>query len=79
MCLIELGDAVACEEIIAALDECHARGFLIKATGGCNDIKREVTKCLRADRIERTRKNREAAMINRKQTKELFQEIDKKS
>lgn len=45
----------------------------------CNDVKRDVTKCLRAERIERTRVHREAAMEKRAKTKELWKEIDQNS
>lgn len=59
-----------------ALDECHARGFLVKASGGCNDIKKEVTLCLRALRIARAKRNREAATAAREKTQQIFKEID---
>jgi COX assembly protein 2 len=62
-----------------ALDECHARGFLYKAVGMCNQVKTDVTKCLRAERIERTRKNREAAKAKREATAALWKEIDENS
>jgi COX assembly protein 2 len=62
-----------------ALDECHARGFLYKAVGMCNQVKTDVTKCLRAERIERTRKNREAAKAKREATVALWKEIDENS
>lgn len=68
-----------CEEIVKALDDCHARGFLYKAVGMCNQIKRDVTKCLRAERIERTRKNREVAMKKRAEVVAAWREIDSKS
>lgn len=61
------------------LDECHARGFLYKSVGMCNDAKTDVNKCLRAQRLERTKANREAAKIKREKTKELFAEIDRNS
>ena len=61
------------------LDECHARGFLHVMTGGCNDAKRNVNACLRAERLERTAKNREKAKIEREQTLQVWREIDEKS
>ena len=64
---------------MTALDECHARGFLVRATGGCNEIKREVTECLRAERIARTRQNREQAMEKRVQMRRLFKDIEQNS
>lgn len=61
------------------LDECHARGFLYKSIGMCNSAKTDVNKCLRAQRLERTKVNRDAAKVKREKTKELFAEIDKNS
>ena len=61
------------------LDECHARGFLYKAIGGCNKAKRDVNMCLRAERLERTARNREAAMKEREKIKEKWKEIDMNS
>jgi COX assembly protein 2 len=58
------------------LDECHARGFLHKALGGCNEIKREVNRCLSAERYERARKNREKARENRARIERIWREDD---
>ncbi|KAL4952230.1 cytochrome c oxidase biogenesis protein Cmc1 like-domain-containing protein [Aspergillus filifer] len=57
---------VNCEEIMTALDECHARGFLHKALGNCNDIKRDVNKCLAGERYERAKRNRDDAREKRR-------------
>lgn len=62
-----------------ALDECHARGFLYSAVGMCNEAKRQVNKCLRAERLERTAKHREQAKIERARIKAAFDEIDANS
>ena len=64
---------------MAALDQCHAQGFLHKMTGGCNDAKREVNKCLRAERLERSAKNREKARERREKIKRTWKEIDDES
>ncbi|KAI5846961.1 cytochrome c oxidase biogenesis protein Cmc1-like protein [Tricharina praecox] len=72
-------DNRGCEDVMIALDECHARGFLYKASGMCNQAKRDVTKCLRAERIERTRKNREKANEKRQETVQMWKDIDKNS
>lgn len=61
------------------LDECHARGFLHKMTGGCNNAKRDVNACLRAERLERTAENRAKAKLKREHTLELWREIDENS
>ncbi|CCU76134.1 hypothetical protein BGHDH14_bgh01721 [Blumeria hordei DH14] len=69
----------ACEEVMNALDECHARGFLWKAVGMCNDAKTAVNKCLREQRLERTKANREAAKAKNKEIREIWADIDANS
>ncbi|KAJ5819904.1 hypothetical protein N7474_005495 [Penicillium riverlandense] len=61
-----------CEEVMTALDECHARGFLHKAMGNCNDIKREVNKCLSAERYNRAKRNRDEAKSNRRRIEDVW-------
>ncbi|OGE49671.1 hypothetical protein PENARI_c020G07259 [Penicillium arizonense] len=63
---------VNCEEIMTALDECHAKGFIHKAIGSCNDIKRDVNKCLSGERYERAKRNRDQARDNRKRVEEIW-------
>jgi COX assembly protein 2 len=64
---------------MTALDECHARGFLYRAVGGCNKAKHAVNMCLRAERLQRTKENREKAMEKRRNTEALWAEIDQNS
>ncbi|KAJ5924373.1 hypothetical protein N7466_008560 [Penicillium verhagenii] len=61
-----------CEEIMTALDECHARGFIYKALGNCNDIKREVNRCLGAERADRAKQNREVARGKRQKIEDIW-------
>ncbi|KAI9931519.1 hypothetical protein AWENTII_001858 [Aspergillus wentii] len=63
---------VNCEEIMTALDECHARGFLYKALGNCNEVKREVNRCLGQERYARAKRNRDAARDNRKRIEKIW-------
>ncbi|KAG9233245.1 cytochrome c oxidase biogenesis protein Cmc1-like protein [Amylocarpus encephaloides] len=72
-------DNTACEEVMSILDECHARGFLWKSMGMCNSAKTAVNKCLRAQRLERTRVNREVAKKKNEEIKEKWKEIDANS
>ena len=58
------------------LDECHARGFMFKALGGCNEAKQDVNMCLRAQRLERTAKNREEAKKKRERIEQKWKEMD---
>ncbi|KAJ1331251.1 COX assembly mitochondrial protein 2 [Microdochium nivale] len=70
---------IACEEVIAVLEECHARGFLWKSLGMCSSAKRDVTLCLRAERVKRTATNREAAKVKREKVKAVWADIDENS
>ncbi|KAI5278352.1 hypothetical protein KEM52_004714 [Ascosphaera acerosa] len=61
---------------MTALEECHAKGFLHKALGNCNEIKREVNRCLGRERAATIRRNHDAAMAKRKKVEELWREAD---
>lgn len=45
----------------------------------CNDAKTNVNKCLRAQRVERTKSNRSTAQIKRDDIKAKWAEIDANS
>jgi len=64
---------------MTALDECHARGFMWKAMGMCTNLKSEVNKCLRAERLERTAENREKAKAKKAKIQAIWAEIDANS
>ncbi|KAL7628861.1 hypothetical protein AAE478_000376 [Parahypoxylon ruwenzoriense] len=72
-------DNIACEDVMNALEECHARGFLWMSMGMCNDAKHKVTLCLRAERLKRTATNRNTAKTNREKIKKAWAEIDENS
>lgn len=76
---ISSDDRIGCEDVMNALDECHARGFLLSAIGTCNEAKRQVNMCLRAERLARTAANREKAKKERARIKAAFAEIDANS
>jgi COX assembly protein 2 len=65
-----------CADVVAALDECHARGFLWKVTGNCTNAKYQVNMCLRGLRLERTRQNREEAKEKRERIEKVWKELD---
>jgi COX assembly protein 2 len=69
-------NALGCSEVIAALDECHAKGFLHKASGGCNDAKERVNQCLRAERSKIQAENRAAAKAKRERIKALEKDLN---
>jgi COX assembly protein 2 len=64
---------------MAILDECHARGFMWKVFGMCNEAKTNVNKCLRAQRLERTKANREVAKVKRAHIESKWAEVDENS
>lgn len=39
----------ACSQFIKALEACHASGLLNRYLGGCNQVKKELTLCLRQE------------------------------
>jgi len=64
---------------MSALDECHAQGFLWKVMGMCTNLKTDVNKCLRAERLERTAQNREEAKVKREKIRAVWADIDANS
>lgn len=72
-------DNINCTEVMNALDECHAKGFIWKAMGMCTDAKYAVNKCLRAERLKRTAKNREEAKQKREKIEAKWADIDANS
>ena len=59
-----------------ALEECHARGFLYKAVGGCNELKREVNKCLSGERGKKSNRNRETGLERRLRIESVWDKMD---
>lgn len=64
---------------MTALEECHARGFMWKSLGMCNDSKQQVILCLRAERLKRTATNRAVAKVKREKVKKVWDDIDENS
>jgi len=56
--------------VVEVLESCHARGFLWKVLGNCNDAKRRVNECMIAVRAERQRQNR----IQARESRDKFQQ-----
>jgi COX assembly mitochondrial protein 2 len=59
-----------------ALEECHNRHFLFKALGGCNQLKRDVNKCLSSERGKKSVKNRETGLERRARIEAVWQKMD---
>ncbi|KAI5465980.1 cytochrome c oxidase biogenesis protein Cmc1-like protein [Mariannaea sp. PMI_226] len=68
-------NAMACQDVIAVLEECHAKGFMHKAVGSCNDAKEKVNQCLRAERSKVQADNRAIARAKRDKLKEAQKEL----
>ncbi|KAF2707580.1 UPF0287-domain-containing protein [Pleomassaria siparia CBS 279.74] len=68
-----------CGDVIAILEECHARGFMWKVLGNCTEAKHKVNMCLRAQRLDRTALNRQKAKEKRKHIENVWAEIDENS
>ncbi|KAF7551681.1 hypothetical protein G7Z17_g4849 [Cylindrodendrum hubeiense] len=68
-------NALACEDVVAILEECHAKGFMHKAIGSCNDAKDKVNQCLRIERSKIQADNRSVARAKRDRIKEAQKEL----
>jgi len=64
---------------MTALEECHARGFIWKSMGNCNDIKTELTACLRAERYKHQSFNRVNVADKKDVIRQKWKEIDENS
>lgn len=62
-------------EVILALEQCHARSFLAKSFGVCNDAKTAVNQCLGEQRKKRATANREEARARREKIKMKEREL----
>ena len=62
-----------------ALEECHAKGFMWKAMGMCNDAKQNLVDCLRAERLKSQSSNRNNVQDKKARVRQLWKEIDENS
>ncbi|KTW31382.1 hypothetical protein T552_00027 [Pneumocystis carinii B80] len=46
-----------CHELMKQLKECHESNFISHFFGKCNDLKKEVVKCLNQERLKQQREN----------------------
>ena len=67
---------VGCEEIMIAFEECHAQGFIWKSLGMCNDAKRALSNCLRAERLKRQDINRSDSQNKNAHIRAVWKEMD---
>lgn len=71
-----LAPDAGCEAVMVALEECHAKGFLWKSMGQCNDAKEELTACLRLERWRHQSNNRNGVVDKKKSIRQGWKEID---
>jgi COX assembly protein 2 len=64
---------------MVALEQCHARGFIWKAAGMCNDPKEQLAACLRAERSKTQKFNRNDTEDKRAKVRQKWREIDENS
>jgi len=62
-----------------AFEECHANGFLWKSMGMCNDAKRALSQCLRAERMKRLAQNQSETKAKQTHIRALWKEVDENS
>jgi len=62
-----------------ALEECHAKGFLWKSMGMCNDAKQALSLCLRAERAKRVSTNRDNTQDKNAKIRAAWKDIDENS
>ena len=60
-----------CRRVIEALTRCHADHPWKKFVGACNDLKRELNRCLQREYIERRQKNWEESIKRKEAAKNL--------
>lgn len=68
-----------CEQVMLALEECHAKGFMWKAAGMCNNTKKQLVACLRAERTKSQDLNRSGVEDKRTRIRQKWKEIDENS
>ncbi|XP_048587977.1 COX assembly mitochondrial protein 2 homolog [Nematostella vectensis] len=64
-----------CLDLIEKLHQCHEESGFKKFLGGCNDIERELQKCLKRESAERRRQNMEMAALRKEKFKKVDSEI----
>ena len=65
-----------CYDLIVALEQCHTQGFLARFDGRCNDVKKQLSMCLRGERLDNQRQNQEKAKARNRKAEAAWREID---
>lgn len=66
-----------CNRLIDLLKNCHKENKYAKFLGICNDFDNQVIDCLRNERKERSRQNREQAQEKQRLVQERMKQLNK--
>lgn len=66
-----------CNTLIDLLKKCHEDNKFAKFIGVCNTVDQKVVNCLRNERHERSRVNRQQAAEKQRQVQERMKQFDK--
>ncbi|XP_001656228.2 COX assembly mitochondrial protein 2 homolog [Aedes aegypti] len=66
-----------CNRLIDLLKKCHEENKYAKFFGVCNDFDHQVVNCLRDERKERSRLNRERSLEKQRLVQERMKQFDK--
>ncbi|KAK4168537.1 cytochrome c oxidase biogenesis protein Cmc1-like protein [Cladorrhinum sp. PSN259] len=77
--LLHTKDNLACEDLMVALEECHAKGFVWKSMGMCNDQKELLAACLKTERYKMQATNRNGVADKKDKIRQKWKEIDENS
>lgn len=72
-------DNTGCTEVMNALEECHANGFIWKSLGMCNDAKIALNQCLKGERSKRVSANQSATQQKNREIRAKWKEIEENS
>ncbi|XP_065076907.1 COX assembly mitochondrial protein 2 homolog [Ochlerotatus camptorhynchus] len=65
-----------CNRLIDLLKRCHEEKKYAKFLGVCNDFDQQVVVCLRNERKENSRKNREQSLEKHRRVQERMKQIE---
>ncbi|XP_055615465.1 COX assembly mitochondrial protein 2 homolog [Toxorhynchites rutilus septentrionalis] len=65
-----------CNSLIDLLKKCHDENKFAKFFGACNTFDQQVVVCLKKERQERSRRNREQAREKHLQIRERMRQLD---